>query len=78
MSTANTNTEPSWQGVSLNEAIRVNKHADRASSGSCNACTKGVYATNINTNKEMVTEVQLRGLNFRLCVQCRVILKGLL
>lgn len=78
MSTANTNTDPSWQGVSLNEAIRVNKHADRLSAGSCNACTNGVYATNVDNGKDMVTEVQLRGMSFRLCVQCRVILKGLL
>ena len=56
--------------VSVNEAIKVQHGLDRAWQGSCNACTTRDYDT--------VTNVDLRGVSFRLCDPCRKILKAAL
>lgn len=76
MKTANTNTSPSWVGLSLNEAMKVQTQS-RLSAGSCNACTNGQYLTD-KSGEDVVTEVMLRGLTFRLCNSCKKNLKGLL
>lgn len=62
--------------VRLNETIRVNS-GRKAFLGSCNGCTEPVYELG-GFGDELVAEVQLRGLNFRLCCNCRATLKGLL
>ena len=55
----------------MNEQIRVSNDCDKAQIGSCNACTD-------RDSYEKVTEVQLRGMSFRLCDRCKVELVGLL
>lgn len=63
---ASAHTPPAGMQVSVNESIQVTKGLDRGSSGSCNACTISTQTHDYRT----VTEVQLRGLNFRLCPSC--------
>lgn len=70
MSSAKTDTDPSWSGVRRNEGILVQPNQTRLMAGSCNACTDMTHQT--------VTEVNLRGLCFRLCDHCRVKLVELL
>jgi hypothetical protein len=62
---------PSGLQVGINESIQVAKGLVRSHAGSCNACTPETQATGYET----VTEVQLRGLNFRLCPACTKTLK---
>ena len=53
--------------ICVQETIKVTHNAPRAMYGSCNACTSREGAT--------VTNIDLRGLSFRLCDPCRKILK---
>ena len=57
--------------ASLNEFIQVKKELDRDRHGSCNACTPATQAESYSK----VTEVELRGLVFRLCPACSKTLK---
>lgn len=68
---ATAHTAPLGMQVSLNEAIAVSKDIDRRHAGSCNGCTSSTQASEYET----VTEVQLRGLSFRLCPVCARTLK---
>jgi hypothetical protein len=68
---ATAHTAPSGLHVGVNETIQVVKNLGRSHAGSCNACTPATQATGYET----VTEVQLRGLNFRLCPACAKTLK---
>lgn len=52
--------------VAINESIQVVKGLDRLRYGSCNTCTHTTEAEDYKT----VTEIQLRGLNLRLCPAC--------
>lgn len=52
--------------VNFNEVIEARKGLDRRHAGSCNACTPFTQVEDYTT----VTEVQLRGLTFRLCPAC--------
>nr|WP_293595615.1 hypothetical protein [Polaromonas sp. 39-63-25] len=61
---------PSMQ-VSLNEFLAVKKGLDKARHGSCNACAPSTQTEEYST----VTEVELRGLVFRLCPACANTLK---
>jgi hypothetical protein len=70
MSKAKTDVDPSWAGVRRNEGILVMPNQARSMVGSCNACTDMTH--------QVVTEVNLRGMCFRLCEHCRVELVGLL
>ena len=70
-SMASAHTPPVGMQINVNESIQVTKGLDRVSSGSCNACTLSSQANDYRT----VTEVQLRGLNFRLCTSCAAQLK---
>lgn len=56
-----------YDGIRVRAGLKTNE-------GSCNACTNGQYTLNDN-NMPMVTSVNLRGLNFRLCERCRQLLK---
>ena len=76
MATATTGVAPDWRGISLNDALRVSQ-GDKLMLGSCNACTKGQYVLD-NESKPTVTNVDLRGLSFRLCERCRQQLKAML
>lgn len=49
----------------------VEKGLERRRYGSCNACTLDTQAADYTT----VTEIRLRGLNFRLCPSCAEQLK---
>lgn len=62
--------------IRVNEIIKV-KGGRRAYLGSCNACAVGQYEVG-QAGDDLVTEVQLRGLNFRLCCACRNQLKEML
>lgn len=75
MASADTGIDPSWHGVQRNQGITVTPNQDRLMAGSCNACTDVSRDRNAY---ETVTEVDLRGLSFRLCDRCRVKLKELL
>ena len=77
MASANTGVPNDWAGVTLNEAIRVNHAAPKSWTGSCNACTNGQYTLN-DKNEPLVTNVDLRGMSFRLCERCRAQLKAML
>lgn len=61
---------PSMQ-VSLNEFLVVQKDLNKDRHGSCNACTPSTQTEEYLT----VTEVELRGLVFRLCPSCAKTLK---
>jgi len=76
MAKASTGVPPDWEGVSLNEAIRVSR-ANKAWTGSCNACTNGQYELGAD-GEAVVTNVDLRGMSFRLCARCRGQLKAML
>ena len=52
--------------VAINESVQVLKDLDRLCFGSCNARTLSTEVEDYKT----VTEVQMRGLNFRLCLAC--------
>lgn len=60
-------TEIPVGAIRVQETIRVTKRASRQLFGSCNACT--------NRDGDTVTNIDLRGMSFRLCNGCRVILK---
>ena len=54
----------------VQEKITVSTNVPREQYGSCNACT--------NREGDTVTNVDLRGMSFRLCDPCRRILKNAL
>lgn len=60
-------TEIPVGAIRVQEVVRVTKRADRLTYGSCNACT--------NRDCDTVTNVDLRGMSFRLCDPCRKVLK---
>jgi hypothetical protein len=67
---------PDGEGISLNESLRVTHRLDRMNFGSCNACKNPSYS--VSQGRELVTEVWLRNLTFRLCASCCKQLKELL
>lgn len=68
---ATAHVPPVGMQIGINESMQVTKGLDRLSRGSCNACTLSTQSDDYVT----VTEVQLRGLNFRLCPACAKTLK---
>jgi hypothetical protein len=62
---------PSNMQISVNESMIVSKNKSRLSAGSCNACPTHSQSQAHDT----VTEVELRGLKFRLCCDCAKQLK---
>jgi hypothetical protein len=53
--------------IHVQETIKVTRNAPRMMYGSCNACT--------NREGNTVTNIDLRGMSFRLCDGCRKSLK---